>query len=206
MSDDEVVLVDDEDVPLAVDALWAVVVGEGGVEALGLVPADGVVDEEFGVFGRGRLGRNGGNNASGYLLYVGGSNGGLGLGDIRYGSSDALIHNILHFGTGKSCVLAVTATGQQRKQQYGHDSQRDRSESIHAQPLLPLSNCLIWTSFGNRTLQSTNILSIGIAVYPMPIEIGDAGEFRRLDFEVSARNLDAATTADAIHDPVVANP
>ena len=105
-------------------------------------------------------------NASGYLLYVGGCQRRLGLGDIRYGSSDALIHNILHFGTGKSCVLAVTATGQQRKQQYGHDSQRDRSESIHAQPLLPLPNCLIWTSFGNRTLQSTNILSIGIAVSP----------------------------------------
>ncbi len=51
MPDDQVVLVDDEDVPLAVDAPLPVVVGEGGVESLGLVAADGVVDEEPGVVG-----------------------------------------------------------------------------------------------------------------------------------------------------------
>ena len=46
--DDQIVLVDDEDVPLAVDALLAAVVGEGGVQAVGPIAADCVVDEELG--------------------------------------------------------------------------------------------------------------------------------------------------------------
>ena len=49
MSNHQVVLVYDEHVPLAVDALWAVVVGESRVQPLALVPADGFLYEELGV-------------------------------------------------------------------------------------------------------------------------------------------------------------
>ena len=48
-----VVLVDDENVPLSVHAIAPVVVGKGVVEAAGVVPADGVVDEVLGVVCRG---------------------------------------------------------------------------------------------------------------------------------------------------------
>ena len=81
VSDDEIVLVDDEHVPLAVDALPPAIVGEGGVEALGPVPADGVVDEELGVLGGGGLGRDGGHHSLRYPLSLGGGESGLRSGD-----------------------------------------------------------------------------------------------------------------------------
>ena len=46
VGDDKTVLVDDEDVSLAVDALLGVVVGHGGIEAFGLVSADGLFHQE----------------------------------------------------------------------------------------------------------------------------------------------------------------
>ena len=59
MSDDGLVLIDDEDVPLAVNALPGVVVGDGGIESFRFVSADGVPYQELGVVGGRRLGRYG---------------------------------------------------------------------------------------------------------------------------------------------------
>ena len=61
VGDELVVLADDEHVPLAVHALGAVVVGEGGVQSLGLVAGDGVVNDVSGVLGWGGLGRYAGD-------------------------------------------------------------------------------------------------------------------------------------------------
>ena len=127
------------------------------------------------------------------------------MGDIRYGSSDALIHNLLHFGTGKPGVLAVTATDQQRKQKYGKGNQRNRPEVIHAASVTGFELFDLDT-IRNRSLQPANILGVWIAVDLVSPKVGHAGEFRRLDFEVSARNLDAATAANALQRPAVANP
>ena len=49
VSDDGLVLIDDEDVPLAVNALWGVVVVERSLEAFGVVAVDGALDECLGV-------------------------------------------------------------------------------------------------------------------------------------------------------------
>ena len=68
---DQIVLVNDEHVPLPVHALGAVVVGEGGVQALGLVAGDGASDEVPGVLGGGRPGRNGGDGVLGRIEPVG---------------------------------------------------------------------------------------------------------------------------------------
>ena len=64
VSDNEVVLVNDEHVQLAVDAHLAVLVGESGVESLGLVADDSVVHEELGVLGGRGLGRDGGHHTA----------------------------------------------------------------------------------------------------------------------------------------------
>ena len=56
MPDDQVVLIDNEHVPLTIDALRPVVVGEGGIESLGLVPADGLLNKELGVLDGADLG------------------------------------------------------------------------------------------------------------------------------------------------------
>ncbi len=57
MPDDQVVLIDNEHVPLTIDVLRPVVVGEGGIESLGLVPADGLLYKELGVLDGADLGR-----------------------------------------------------------------------------------------------------------------------------------------------------
>ena len=92
MSDDEVVLVDDEDVPLTVDALLPVVVGKGRVDSLGLVAADGVVDKELRVVGGGGSGRNGGHYSARYPLGIGGGKTGLWLWDGGHSSFDKLFY------------------------------------------------------------------------------------------------------------------
>ena len=51
MSDDGLVLIDDEDVPLAVDALLGVVVGDGLLQAEGDVEVHGLLHEGLGVGG-----------------------------------------------------------------------------------------------------------------------------------------------------------
>ena len=56
MPDDQVVLIDNEHVPLTIDVLRPVVVGEGGIESLGLVPADGLLYKELGVLDGADLG------------------------------------------------------------------------------------------------------------------------------------------------------
>ena len=125
MSDHQIGLVNDEDVPLAVDALWAVVVGEGGVEALGLVPADGVVDEESGVFGGSGAWRDGGNDTSRNPLD-------LGSGDSRIGRRSSgscgklRAHYLLDIGTGQPGIPA--STGDQERQ--GQNGQGQGREDI----------------------------------------------------------------------------
>ena len=81
LSDDKIVLVDNEEVPLAVDALLPVVAGEGGFEPLGLVATDGVVDEEPGLVGGGGPRRDGGHHALRYPFSLGGGECGLRSGD-----------------------------------------------------------------------------------------------------------------------------
>ena len=51
MSEHYVVLIKDEDVPLAVDALFGVVVGDSRVQPFRLVSVNGFLDEVSGVFG-----------------------------------------------------------------------------------------------------------------------------------------------------------
>ena len=99
MSDDKIVLVNDE----AVDALLAVVVGEGGVEALGLIAANSVVHEELGVLGGRGLGRDGGHHTASYLFSFGRGKTGLRLGDVCEGGFDYLLYLALgqsRFGLG----------------------------------------------------------------------------------------------------------
>ena len=64
-------LVDDEHVPLAVDALEAVAVGEGGLQALALVARDGAADDVPDVLEEVRAGRDEGDGGPDRLLDVG---------------------------------------------------------------------------------------------------------------------------------------
>ena len=79
MGDDAGILADDEDVPLAVDALLAAVVGKGVLPAPGLVVGDGRVHDERGVVGGGRPGGDGGHHAAGDALRLGGGDSPSGL-------------------------------------------------------------------------------------------------------------------------------
>ena len=92
VSDDKIVLVNDAHVPLAVDALLAVVVGEGGVEALGLIAANSVIHEELGVLGGRGLGRDGGHHTAGHLFSLGRGKAGLWLRHDCEGSFDYLLY------------------------------------------------------------------------------------------------------------------
>ena len=92
MGGDAVVLVDDEDVPLAVDALLPAVVSEGRLPALRLVAGDGAVHDERGVLGGGGLWRDGGDDASGDALGLGGGESGARLGHARQRCADGVLH------------------------------------------------------------------------------------------------------------------
>ena len=90
-----------------------VVVGNGGVEALGIVTADGVVDDESGVLGGRGLGRNSGHHAARYPLGLVGSYSEL----RRFGQLRA--HDLFHLGAGQPGIPGVAACGQEDENENG---------------------------------------------------------------------------------------
>ena len=96
MPDHPVVFVDDEHVPLTVDAGLAAVEVQSGLEPLGLVADDGVVHEELRVLRRGGLQRDRRQGGPCDLLRLRGGQPGLGRG----GGFD----HLLDFGEGESGI------------------------------------------------------------------------------------------------------
>ena len=75
VGDDAVVPVDDEGVPLTVDALIPALVGQGRLPALGLVAGDGALRDEGGGVGGGRPGRDQAHHPAGDALRIDGREG-----------------------------------------------------------------------------------------------------------------------------------